>query len=118
MKTSQKPADSVQEYDKRWKDLLSQLDYVIDEKILIQWFLAGLSHKIQWHISLETFKTYEDALSKAMQLEMDEYFPAYPVDTKLNERLEIMQKYLKEMNLKNQDIWCTNAPWPDTLKIC
>ena len=44
--TSQKPAESVREYDKRWKYLLSQLDYVIDEKLLIQWFLVGLSQKI------------------------------------------------------------------------
>ena len=83
LKTSQKPTESIREYDNRWKDLLSQLDYVIDEQILIQWFLAGLSQKIRWHISLETFKTYEDALTKALQVEMDEYFPAYPIDTRL-----------------------------------
>ena len=41
--TSQKPAESLREIDKCWKDLLIQLDYVIDEKLLIQWFLAGLS---------------------------------------------------------------------------
>ena len=41
--TSQKLVESVWEYDKRWEDLLSQLDYVIDEQLLIQWFLAGLS---------------------------------------------------------------------------
>ena len=29
--TSQKPRESVSDYDKHWKDLLSQLDYVIDE---------------------------------------------------------------------------------------
>ena len=34
-KTSQKPVESVQEYEKRLKDLLSQVDYVIDEKLLI-----------------------------------------------------------------------------------
>ena len=39
----QKPAESVQEYDKCWKYLLSQLDYVIDEQLLIQWFLTSLS---------------------------------------------------------------------------
>ena len=43
--TSQKPGETVRNYDKRWKDLLSQLDYVIDEQLLIQWFLAGLSRK-------------------------------------------------------------------------
>ena len=81
--TSQKLAKSVREYDKRWKDLLNQLDYVIDEQLLIQWFLAGLSQNIWWHISLETFKTYEDVLTKSLQVEMDEDFPAYPTDTRL-----------------------------------
>ena len=38
--TSQKLRETIRDYDKRWKDLLSQLDYVIDEQLLIQWFLA------------------------------------------------------------------------------
>ena len=104
--TSQKPGESVCDYDKRWKDLLSQLDYVIDEQLLIQWFLAGLSQKIRRHISLETFKTYEEVLTKALQVEMDEDFLAFPTDNRLEEHLEILQKYLKELNLKSQDIWC------------
>ena len=85
------------------------MDYVIDEQLLIQWFLVGLSQKIRRHISLETFKTYEDVLPKALQVEMDEDIPAYPMDHKLEEQLEIMQKYLKELNLKSQDIWCTKC---------
>ena len=104
--TSQKPIESVCNYDKCWKYLLSQLDYVIDEQLLIQWFIAGLSQKIQWNISLETFKTYEDVLTKALQVEMDEYFPAYPTGTRLEEQLEIIKKYLKELNLKSQETWC------------
>ena len=44
--TSQKLGETVRDYDKRWKYLLSQLDYVIDEKLLIQWFLVGLSQNI------------------------------------------------------------------------
>ena len=85
--TSQKPVESVREYDKRWKDLLSQLDYVINEQQLIQWFLVGLSQKIQWHISLETFETYEDVLTKSLQVKMDEDFLVYPIDTRLEEQL-------------------------------
>ena len=86
--TSQKLGESVCDYDKHWKDLLSQLDYVIDEQLLIQWFLAGLLPKVRRHISLETFKTYEDALTKALQVEMDEYIPAYPTDHRLEQQLE------------------------------
>ena len=33
--TSQKPWETVRDYDKRWKDLLIQLDYVIDKQLLI-----------------------------------------------------------------------------------
>ena len=29
--TQQNPGETVRDYDKHWKDLLSQLDYVIDE---------------------------------------------------------------------------------------
>ena len=45
--TSQKPGETVRDYDKRWKELMSQMDYVIDEQLLIQWFLAGLSQKFR-----------------------------------------------------------------------
>ena len=114
--TSQTSGEIVCDYDKRWKDLLSQLDYVIDEKLLIQWFLVVLSQKIRQHISLETFKTYEDALTKALQVEMDEDIPTYSTDHRLEEQLEIVQKYLKELNLKSQDIWCTKCSTMGHLK--
>ena len=83
--TSQKSGETIYDYDKCWKDLLSQLEYVIDEQLLIQWFLASLSQKIHQHISLETFKTYEDALTKSLQVDMDEDIPAYPTDHRLEE---------------------------------
>ena len=101
---SQKPGETVHDYDKRREDLLSQLDYVIDEQLLIQWFLTGLSQKFHRHISLEIFKSYEDALTKALQVEMDEDILAYSTNHILEEQLESVQKSLKELNLKNQDI--------------
>ena len=52
---------------------------------------------------------YGDTLTKSLQLEMDEDFPAYPMDTRLEEQLKIMHKSLKELNLKNQDVWCTKC---------
>ena len=83
--TSQTPGETVCDYDKRWKYLLSQLYYVIDEQLLIQWFLASLSQKICRHISMEIFKSYEDALTKSLQVEMDEDIPAYSTDHRLQE---------------------------------
>ena len=104
--TVQKPTQIVQDYDKGWKDLLSQLDYNINEQLLIQWFLAGLVQNIQRHISLDTFKSYEKALIKELQVKMDDDYPSHLVDNRIEEQLEIMQKSLRELNLKVQDIWC------------
>ena len=59
---------------------------------------------------------YEDALTKALEVEMDEDFPSYPTDTRLEEKLKIMQKSLKEMNLKNQDVWFTKCSMTENSK--
>ena len=84
---------------------MRQIDYVIDEQLLIHWFFAGLSQNIRWNISREMFKTNEEALKKALLVEMDEDYPTYPVvDVRIEEQLEIMQKSLRELNLKGQEI--------------
>ena len=44
--TVQKMIETVREYDKIFKYLLIQLDYNIDEQLLIQWFVAGLLQNI------------------------------------------------------------------------
>ena len=49
---------------------------------------------------METFNTYEDALTKSLQVEMDEDIPAYSTNHRLEEQLESVQKSLKELNLK------------------
>ena len=40
---------------------------------------------------------------------MDEDIPAWPTDHRLEEQLENIHKSLKELSLKNQDIWCTKC---------
>ena len=44
------------------------------------------------NIQLHNFNTYEDALTKALQIEMEEDYPINPVDRRIEEQLEIMQK--------------------------
>ena len=70
----------------------SQLEYNIDEQLLIQWFVSGLLLKIQVHIQLDNFNKYEDALKKALQIEMDEDYPINPINRCIEEQLESMQK--------------------------
>ena len=55
--TAQKPTETVREYDKIFKYLLSQLEYNIDDKSLIKGTVVGLLHKIWIHIQLDNFNT-------------------------------------------------------------
>ena len=60
---------------------------------------------------------YEEELKIYLQVEMDEDYPTYPVvDSRIEEQLEIMQKYLRELKLKGQDIWCTKCSTTDHTK--
>ena len=43
------------------------------------------------HIWLDKFNTYEDALTKALQIEIDEDYPINPVNRRIEEQLESMQ---------------------------
>ena len=38
--------ESVREYNKCFKYLLSKINYTIDKQLLVQWFMAGLLQKI------------------------------------------------------------------------
>ena len=44
--TVQNLTETIWEYDKRFKDLLSQLEYNINEQLLIQWFLHESYRKL------------------------------------------------------------------------
>ena len=53
---------------------------------------------------------YEEAMTKYLQVEMDEDYPTYAtVEERIEEKLEITQKYLGELNLKGKEIWCTKC---------
>ena len=81
----QNPTETVRDYNKRWKDLLIQLYYNINEQLLTQYFLPRLAQNIQRHISMDTFKTYEEALTKAIQVEMADDYPAHPINNRIDE---------------------------------
>ena len=56
------------------------------------------------HIRLDTFNTFEDALAKVLQVKMDKDYPVHPVDNRIEEQSEIMQKSLWDLKIKGQDI--------------
>ena len=61
--------------------------------------MAGLLQKIRMHVRLDNFNTYEDALTKVLQIEMDEEYLVNPVDWCIEEQLESMHKSIREMSL-------------------
>ena len=58
---------------------------------------------------MDTFNTYEDALTKELQVEMDEDYSMKPVDICIEEKLEIMHKLIHDLKLKGHDVWCTKC---------
>ena len=61
------------------------------------------------HTRLDNFNTYEDALTKALQVEMDEGYPVNPVDSRIEGQLEIMKNSIWDLNLKGHEFWCTKC---------
>jgi hypothetical protein len=59
-------------YDKRFKDLLSQIPYMIDENILVQWYVAGLLQNIRAPLWMYDLSTCEEILKKTQRIEMDD----------------------------------------------
>ena len=65
------PRETVWEYDKIFKDLLSQIPYNIDSNLLVQWYIAGLLHHVRAPLRMHNIKTLEESLKKAQQMESD-----------------------------------------------
>jgi hypothetical protein len=66
----------VHEYDKRFKDLLSQISLKINQNILVQWYVARLLQWIQTPLQLYEITSCEDTLQKAQCVESDDDEPS------------------------------------------
>ena len=67
----QVPRETVREYDKIFKDQLSQISYNIDSNLLVQWYVAGLLHHVRDPLRMHDVKSLEEAFKKAQQMEFD-----------------------------------------------
>jgi len=68
----QMPGEFVREYDKIFKDLLSKIHYMIDNELLVQWFMAGLLQKIWEHLRIHESQSYEDSLKTSQQIKSND----------------------------------------------
>ena len=60
----QRPGESVREYDKRFKDLLSQILANIDTNLLVQWYVVGLLHHVRAPLRMHNITSLEEAFKK------------------------------------------------------
>ena len=60
----QRPGESVREYDKRFKDLLSQISTIIDVNLLVQWYVVGLLHHVRAPLRMHDITSLEEAFKK------------------------------------------------------
>ena len=67
----QVPRETIQEYNQRFKDLLSQIPYNIDANLLVQWHVAGLVHHVRAPLIMHDIKTLEESFKKVQQMEFD-----------------------------------------------
>jgi hypothetical protein len=81
----QRSGESVREYDKRFKDLLSQILITIDQNLLVQRYLARILPIICSFLCLYEITNCEYVLQKAQQVELDDDGPSTSSTT---ERLE------------------------------
>ena len=95
----QRPVESFREYDKRFKDLLSQIPTNIDANLLVQWYVAGLLHHVRAPLRMHDITSLEEAFKKAQQMESDVDI-AIPLEKgRLEEKIEMLHKTIRELSL-------------------
>ena len=103
------PGKPVWEYDKRFKDLLSQIPSNIDANLLVQWYVAGLLHHVRAPLRMHDIKTLEEAFKKAQQMESDVDVSISTEKGRMEEKIEMLHKTIRELSLQKTNIWCSNC---------
>jgi hypothetical protein len=105
----QRPGESVREYDKRFKDLLSQIPTNIDANLLVQWYVAGLLHHVRAPLRMHDITPLEEAFKKAQQMESDVDI-AIPLEKdQLEDKIEMLSKTIRELTMAKTNVWCSNC---------
>jgi hypothetical protein len=114
----QRPGESVREYDKRFKDLLSQIPTTIDQNLLVQWYVVGLLPRIHSPLRLYEITYCEDALTEAQRVESDDDGPSTSSTTeRLEEKIEHLQQTIKNLSIRRNEVWCTTCLGKDIQRI-
>ena len=105
----QRPGESVREYDKRFKDLLSQIPVIIDANLLVQWYVASLLHHVIAPLRMHDITSLEEAFKKAQQMESDVDVAIPSEKGRLEDKIEMLSKTIWELTMAKTNVWCSNC---------
>ena len=105
----QRPRELIREYDKRFKDLLSQILTIIDANLLVQWYAVGLLRHVRAPLRMHGITSLEEAFKKAQQMESD-VDVAIPLEKgRLEDKTKMLSKTIRELTMTKNNIWCLNC---------
>ena len=105
----QRLGESVREYDKRFKDLLSQIPSNIDANLLVQWYVAGLLHHIIAPLRMHDITSLEEAFKEAQQMESDVDVAISSKKGRLEDKIEMLRKTIWELTMAKTNVCCSNC---------
>ena len=105
----QRLGESVREYDKRFKDLLSQIPANIEANLLVQWYVAGLLHHVRASLRMHDIMSFEEAFKKAQQMESNVDVAILSKKGRLEDKIEMFSKTIWELTMAKTNVWCSNC---------
>ena len=105
----QRPEELVREYDKRFKDILSQILIIIDVNLLVQWYVTSLLHHVRAPLRMHDITLLEEAFKKAQQMESDVDVAIPSEKGRLEDKIEILSKTIRKLTMEKTNIWCSNC---------
>jgi hypothetical protein len=81
---------------------------MIDNKLLVQWYVAGLLPRICSPLHLYEITNYEDVLQKEHRVDLDdEGSSTSSTMERLEEKIEHLQQTIKNISIQRNEVWCT-----------
>jgi hypothetical protein len=100
----QRPGESVREYNKRFKDLLSQIPANIDTNLLVQWYVVGLLHHVRAPLRMHDIMSLEEAFKKEQQMESDIDVAIPSEKGRLEDKIEMLSKTMRELTMAKNNV--------------
>ena len=104
----QRLGESVREYDKRFKDLLSQIPAIIDANLLVQWYVVGLLHHVRAPLRMHDIMSLKESFKKAQQMESDVDVVISSEKGRLEDKIKMLSKTIRELTMMKTNVWCSN----------